>query len=61
MSFASNYLEKKPFDTLGWDDVMNGKKNTPTLHDKAEFTLADLQASFGAGEKQILWPDHCIA
>lgn len=61
MSFASNYLGKNPFDTLGWDEVVNGKEHTPKLQKKAGFTLGDLQAEFGAGNgKQVLWPDHCI-
>ena len=46
MSFASNYLNRRVFDQIDWDDVMNGKQNTPVLHEKAGFTLADLQASF---------------
>jgi hypothetical protein len=46
MSFASNYLNRTVFDQIGWDDVMNGKENTPLLHEKADFTLLDLQASF---------------
>lgn len=60
MSFASNYLNRNIFEQIGWDDVMNGKENTPKLEEKAGFTLEDLQAEFGAGEKQVLWPDHCI-
>ena len=48
ISFASNYLNRKVFEKIGWDDVVNGKEHTPILHEKAGFTLGDLQASFGA-------------
>lgn len=61
MSFASNYLNRNLFEQIGWEDVVNGKENTTILHEKAGFTLGDLQAEFWAGNgKQVLWPDHCI-
>lgn len=50
------------FEQIGWNDVVNAKENTLQLTDRAEFTLKDLQAEFGAGiGNQVLWPDHCIA
>lgn len=61
MSFASNYVNRNLFEQIGWEDVVNGKENTPILYEKAGFTLGDLQAEFWAGNgKQVLWPEHCI-
>lgn len=62
MSLAKNYKNRKVFDQIDWDDVVNGKENTPKLSQRADFTLEDLQWEFWAGGgKQVLWPDHCIA
>ncbi len=62
MSFVSNYLWKKPFDTIDWDEVVNHIPNELQLSKKAGFTKVDLASELGATlHPQVLWPDHCIA
>lgn len=61
MSFASNYEGKNPFETVTWEEAMNGIPSKVTLADTAQFTWQDLQVEMWAVGSQMLWPDHCIA
>lgn len=61
MSFASNYKNREVFDSIWWEDAMNGIPNKLELSPTAEFTQKDLQTEFWAIWSQILWPDHCLA
>jgi len=60
MSFASNYIWKNSFETVGWDEVVNSIPARVELQDTAGFNLKDLQAEFWAKWSQMLWPDHCV-
>ena len=61
MSFASNYEGKNPFETVTYEEAVNGIPANITLKDTAEFSHQDLEIEMWAVGSQMLWPDHCIA
>jgi len=55
ISFASAYSEKKPFDFLTLIEAKSGSLKSQFSQREIEEYLAKIP-----GQKQVLWPDHCV-
>ena len=58
--FAANYKNKKPLDTISYDEVKDWTDNDNQIWDRAEFSLSELKSYLKKVWSETLWPDHCI-
>lgn len=58
ISFADNYLDKKPFDMITYEEVQSWTKENHRLASTAEFTVGELQSFLKKVGNQMLWPQH---
>ena len=56
--FSSNYKNKKPYDSISYDEVSNW--NDDQIWDRAWFSLQELQDYLKEAWQETLRPDHCI-
>lgn len=60
ISLAGNYKDKKPFDTITYDEVKDWTEKENGIGERAEFTLEDLKKHLSIVKEQRLRPDHSI-
>lgn len=58
ISFADNYLDKKPFDMIAYEEVKDWTEENHGLAPEAEFTIKELQSFLRSVGSQMLWPQH---
>jgi nicotinamidase/pyrazinamidase len=58
ISFADNYLDKKPFDMIAYEEVKDWTEENHRLAPEAEFTVEELQSFLKEVGSQMLWPQH---
>lgn len=58
--FAENYKNKKPYDTISYDEVKQRTLENNGIGDRATFSLRDLQRYLSKVGQETLRPDHSI-
>lgn len=58
--FAANYKNKKPYDSISYDEVKDWTDNDNQIWGRAEFSLSELKTYLENVWNETLWPDHCI-
>ena len=58
--FAANYKNKKPYETVSFDEVKDWSNENNWIWDRAAFSLEELKTYLHTFWPQVLWPDHCI-
>lgn len=60
ISLAWNYQNKKPFETITFDEVKVRTDENNWLSERAGFTVWELKWFLSMVGTQMLWPDHAI-
>ena len=58
--FAANYKDKKPYDSISFDEVSSWTEQDNWIWERAGFSLQELKAHLSWVWSEVLWPDHCI-
>ena len=58
--FSANYKNKKPYDTISFDEVVNRTDQDNWIGTRADFSLQELKDYLWMVWSEVLWPDHCI-
>ena len=58
--FAANYKDKKPYDSISFDEVSSWTEQDNWIWERAGFSLQELKAHLSWVWFEVLWPDHCI-
>lgn len=58
ISFADNYVGKKVFDMIAYEEVKDWTEENHWLSSTAEFTIKELQSFLKTVGAQMLWPQH---
>lgn len=58
--FADNYKNKKPYDSISYDEVKSWTDEDNQIWDRAGFSLSELKSYLENVWQEVLWPDHCI-
>ena len=58
--FSANYKNKKPYDTISFDEVANWTDQENWIWTRANFSLQELKDYLWTVWSEVLWPDHCI-
>lgn len=60
ISLAANYKDKKPFESISYEEVKDWTEEENGIGERAEFTLDDLKTHLSKVQVQMLRPDHSI-
>jgi len=58
--FAANYKDKKPYDSISFDEVCSWTGQDNWIWERAGFSLQELKDYLWNVWSEVLWPDHCI-